>query len=329
MKNQTGDLRKQATYSTGQSRSEGDVQYLIEDLRTHQIELELQNEEMRRAQAELEEMRDKYVDLYDFSPVGHISTGEKGEILEANLTIATMLAVERRNLKGQFFSRFVSPEHQDKYYLHKNEILKTGSDRDCELMLLRMDGTTFHARLRSLAALGNDGRVRQVRTAIMDITAQKQAEDARKRSERELGIRNRIAEIFLTVTDSEMFGEVLRVVLDATNSRHGTFSCLTENGDAIGPSFTVDIWEKCAVSGKSIFFLRENWGNTIWARCILEKRTIVSSGPFNTPEGHVPVVCAMVAPILLHGNVIGQLLVGNKDSDYNDDDRLMLEAISD
>jgi len=67
------------------------VQRLAHDLHTHQIELEMQNEELRRAQVELVESRDRYSDLYDFAPVGYVTISSKGLILEANLTFAKML----------------------------------------------------------------------------------------------------------------------------------------------------------------------------------------------------------------------------------------------
>ena len=80
---------------------------LVEDLHVHQIELEIQNEELRRVQSELEASRDMYSDLYDFAPVGYATVSEKGLILQANLACADMLGVERSSLIGKPFSRFV------------------------------------------------------------------------------------------------------------------------------------------------------------------------------------------------------------------------------
>ena len=78
----------------------GDVKKLVEDLHIHQIEMEIQNEELRRAQLELEASRDRYSDLYDFAPVGYVTVSEKGSILHANLSCAAMLGVERSSLIG-------------------------------------------------------------------------------------------------------------------------------------------------------------------------------------------------------------------------------------
>ena len=84
-----------------------EVQRLVHELRVHQIELEMQNEDLRQAQVKLEELKDRYLDLYDFAPVGYVTLNEKGLILEANLTAVRLLGVERQSLMKMFFSRFV------------------------------------------------------------------------------------------------------------------------------------------------------------------------------------------------------------------------------
>ena len=82
----------------------------------HQIELEMQNEELRRAHLALEESRDRYVDLYEFAPVGYLTLTGEGLISEVNLTGATLLGEERKKMLQRRFARFVTPEDSDRYH---------------------------------------------------------------------------------------------------------------------------------------------------------------------------------------------------------------------
>src|SRR4030043_2380825 len=94
---QTGKLHK---------LSAQDIEHLVHELGTHQIELEMQNEELRRAQEELEASRSRYSDLYDFAPVGYFTFNGQGLILEANLTAAREFGMERGRIIKQLFRVF-------------------------------------------------------------------------------------------------------------------------------------------------------------------------------------------------------------------------------
>ena len=107
----------------------------LHELRVHQIELEMQNEELRRTQEELEGSRARYFDLYDLAPVGYFTLSEQGLILEANLTGAKLLGVARGALVKQPLSRFVLREDQDIYYLHRKALLETGAPQAWELRM--------------------------------------------------------------------------------------------------------------------------------------------------------------------------------------------------
>jgi PAS domain S-box-containing protein len=120
---------------------------LIQELGIHQIELEMQNEELRQSQLELDESRTKYLDLFEFAPVGYFTLNENGLILEANLTSTNLLDVERRNLINRRLSHFITADTGDVFHLHYREVLRTKSKQTCELKLKRADGSEFHAEM--------------------------------------------------------------------------------------------------------------------------------------------------------------------------------------
>ena len=151
----------------------GDVQRLLHELHVHQIELEMQNEELRRAQGELEAVRDRYLDLYDYAPNSYLAIGINGLIREANLTATAMLGRERSVLLRMPFSRLVAPEHLSRYFLYRKEVLATKARHACELKLVRKDGTDFFGQLDSLGIGDRDGHLTEWRTSIIDITSRR------------------------------------------------------------------------------------------------------------------------------------------------------------
>ena len=157
--------------------SPGDVQRLLHELRVHQIELEMQNEELRRIQQELELSRDRYFDLYDIAPVGYFTIDESGLILQANLTGATMLGVTRDQLIERPFARFVARKDQDSFYFHFRQLLKTQNPQVGTVKLVGNDGLEFHAELNSVAVRDKETQINQCRTAVSDITARARAEE--------------------------------------------------------------------------------------------------------------------------------------------------------
>ena len=177
-----------------------DAQKLIQELRVYQVELEMQNEELRNAQAELAESRDRYSDLYDFAPIGYFALDEKGLIVEINLAGADLLGFERASLMKKGFSRFIAPGSQDAFYSHRKQTLETGIKQVSELELKGKDGRSFYAQLQSASVVGEGGDFIQLRTAVVDVTERKRAEVALLEAHRELErkIEERTADLMAT-----------------------------------------------------------------------------------------------------------------------------------
>ena len=142
----------------------------------HQIELEMQNEELRRAQGELEASRGADFDLYDLAPVGYFTISEQGLILEANLTGVGLLGVERSDVVKQPVTRFILPEDQDIYYRHRKQLFETGVPQVCDLRVLRADAAPFWARLEATVVQGGESDEPVHRVVLSDITERKRAE---------------------------------------------------------------------------------------------------------------------------------------------------------
>ena len=142
---------------------------LIHELQVHQIELETQAEELRRAHIMLEESRDKFLDLYDFAPTGYLTLNEKALIIEANLTGATLLGIERRDLISAQFGKFIAEKDSDEWYRYFMNVKRQDHKQTCTLTLKRGDGSMFPARLEGIRLTGSDG-ITTARIAISDIS---------------------------------------------------------------------------------------------------------------------------------------------------------------
>jgi PAS domain S-box-containing protein len=144
-------------------------------LETQQVELELQNEELRTSQEALHISQERYLDLYDFAPVGYCTVSEQGLILEANLTIATLLDLTRSELVKKPISRFLFKEDEDIYYRLRKQLDKTGEPQKCELRMVN-DGAQIWVQLTVTAAQDDDAPV--LRIVINNINERKLAEEA-------------------------------------------------------------------------------------------------------------------------------------------------------
>lgn len=153
------------------------IRQTLHELRVHQIELEMQNEELRRAQEALDAARARYFDLYDLAPVGYATISKEGLILEVNFTAAMLLGVDRSALVRQPLSRFVLKADQDVYYGLRKELHETGAPQSCELRMLKGDGAPFWAHLQ--ASANQDVEAGPVyRVVVSDITELRRVQEA-------------------------------------------------------------------------------------------------------------------------------------------------------
>jgi len=139
--------------------------------------------ELHRTQVELEAARDRYVHLYDFSPAAHLTLDTHGTIVEANLRAGTLLDINRNELIGQSLARFIARSDAATFQRHCEEVLKTGTRQTCEVHLRRKAGLSRFVYLVSLALHNKPGHITHWRTALLDITERKRAEEELRESE--------------------------------------------------------------------------------------------------------------------------------------------------
>ena len=154
--------------------AEADSLRLVHELQVHQIELEMQNEELIQARTELEEAYRQFSNLYDFAPVGYFTLARNGTIHDANLAGANLLQVERGKLIKRRFGLFVSVESRPAFSTFFEKLLSGDGKKSCELALLKNGEAMFWARLEATCFEGGQ----ECRAVLVDITARRQVEES-------------------------------------------------------------------------------------------------------------------------------------------------------
>jgi signal transduction histidine kinase len=160
-------------------KSDADAKRLLHELQVHQIELEMQNAELRQARDELEVALDNYTDLYDFAPSGYFTLAATGAILQANLTGATMVGIERSRLVGQSFGRLVSAESRPAFSTFLEQVFAGQTKQAGDFEVACQGQPLRFVNIEAQCFLNGQ----ECRAAMVDITARKAAEAARVRLE--------------------------------------------------------------------------------------------------------------------------------------------------
>ena len=161
----------------------------------------------------------------------------------------------------------------------------------------------------------------------LDVTESKRAIDKLKKSRDENELRQRLGFVLLTYNEEDVYAGILDILLEETGSRYGYVGYINDLGNLVCPTMTRDIWDQCRVPGKTNIFPRENWGG-LWGQSLIEKRSIINNENLNPPEGHIPLTRVVAIPILSGEELVGQLVLADKKSDYTEQDREKLESIA-
>ncbi|MDD4927797.1 MAG: EAL domain-containing protein [Gallionella sp.] len=224
-------LHERAGMSPERSMLLQDAQLMIHELGVHQIELEMQNDELRRVQVELGAARARYFDLYDLAPVGYCTVSEQGLILHVNVAAATLLGIFRGDLP-RAITGFILGKDQDIYYLYHKRLLETNESQSCELRMVKNDGTPFWAQLTAtvaqhvstgeeqlssasdnVGALGAGG-ARELRIMLSDITVRHLTEEKNQRLTQLYAALSQCNEaIVRCASEEELFSQICRIAV--------------------------------------------------------------------------------------------------------------------
>ena len=173
-------------------RSEETTGRLFHELQVHQIELEMQNSELRQTREEVEKSLEKYIDLYDFAPVGYCNLDRNGIVRSVNLTTTCLLGIERSRLLGRRFSLFVVDENKLLFAEFLGKVFaRQGNKESCEVKLSTELNSTLFVRIEAFACMFTQ----ECRVAVIDITERRHAEDALIEKRQELEELNRSLEV--------------------------------------------------------------------------------------------------------------------------------------
>jgi len=315
-------LREQKT-EVARPGTEQDTQRLVHELQVHQIELEMQNEELLASRAEVEVGLERYVDLYDFAPVGYFTLDRSGMILQANLTGAVMLGLERSKLVNRRLTALIAEQTRPAFRAFLEKVLAGQAANTCEVVIPREDREPLVVEITATCDGGKDCRV-----TITDISARKRAEEV-------LQARTCVSEYAISHSLEEVLAKTLDEAERLTGSQIGFFHFV----DADQKTLTLQQWSMntlrnmCTAEGKGSHYPVDKAG--VWVDALHQRRAVIHNDYISLshrkglPPGHAPVVRELVVPVLRDGRIVGLVGVGNKPSDYGAQDVDTVQTLAD
>jgi len=313
---------RRADTFVGKTNTAAETQGLLHELQVHQIELEMQNEELQRARTEVEEGLSRYTALYEFAPVGYLTLSREGEIRQINFTGARLLGLERSRLVGKRLAIVVDADSRPAFNTFLTKVFETGSKESCEVVVRPELASPFAVEFSATVATGGQ----ECRVVATDITA-------RKRAEALMAVRLRLQELASSHSPKELLQKTLDEVEAVTGSRLGFFHYL--EADQRTPS--LQVWSTHPVSGldaaqeKPRHYGVDDGG--IWAECLRKRVPVIHDDKLanrkRPPDGDTPMFREVVVPIFRKEKMVAILGVGNKAAGYTAEDVSTISYLAD
>ena len=317
-----------------------ELQVQQEELQAQHEELQAQNEELIDAHALIDASRRKYQELYDFSPIGYFNFDQLGNVIDANLRGADLIGYPRQQLEGKPFISNVASDSKTPFAAHVRNVIN-GASVTNEIRLIHRSGRLFPVEIESVPADSDSPGTVFCRSCIKDISERVEAEEALNA---ELRIRSALNELYKPLISpsssiEDISTEILTRATLLTGSPHGFVSSIDpDTGHNIRYSLTEMFEGKCKVPDeqKKIaipkgegFMYPGLWGHSLNTKEPFYTNS-TSSHPMSTglPEGHIPVKRFLSVPVLLGDDLVGQISLANKESDYTEHDLEIVERLA-
>ena len=312
------------TEAAGRETAE-ESQRLVHELQVHQIELELQNEELLQSRAELEVAAKTHSDLYDFAPVGYLTLDRDGVIRKVNLAGARLLGLERARLVGARLALLVSPESRYDFDVLLEKVFKSQATQVCDVALSSERGAPPWMHVEAAVS---DERGRECRVVLVDITE-------RRRIEETLRFRTSLLEYATEHSLTELLQKTLDILGVLTDSPIGFYHFVEpdQNTLSLAAWSTRTVKEFCTAKGLGNHYPIEQAG--VWVDCVRQRRPVIHNDYASLPprrglpEGHAPITRELVVPIMRASQIVAVVGVGNKSSDYTDGDVQIVSHLAD
>jgi signal transduction histidine kinase/CheY-like chemotaxis protein len=301
-----------------------EAQRLVQELQVHQIELELQNEELAGARAEAEAGLERYTELYDYAPVGYLTLGPEGAIRKVNLTGAQLLRRERARLVGGRLGLLVAHESRAAFNAFLERVFAGTAREACDVALGSESDDPRWAHLEAVRSADAE----DCRAVIMDITE-------RHRLEETMRFRLALTEYAATHSLEELITKTLDQIGALTGSPVGFFHLVEPDQVTLSLQgwSTRTVKEFCTAPGRGRRYPLDQAG--VWADCVRERRPVIHNDyaalPHRRglPEGHAAVTREVVVPVMRQDRIVAVAGVGNKRSDYTDRDVEIVTFLAD
>jgi PAS domain S-box-containing protein len=342
-----GDLRKLAedqllTSSPAETSSPvagPDTTAMVHELRVHQTELEMQNEELRSAQQDLEQSRDKYFELYDFAPVGYFTLDQADCIVGVNLTGAAMLGVERSRLLTRHFRTFLSPESLPVFGDFCGRMKTESGRHTCELKLFSRSQAAIWVLAECNAPQAESFPRTQSRIALTDITERKRAEEELRLANRSLQALSECDEILVRARDENtLLQEICRIIVERCGYRLAWVGYAEDSGEKIVRPVAQAGRAKAYVGGAKITWGGDErsegpTGTAIRTRKPCSVRNILSDPrfePWRSDAIRNGFASSIALPLIVDGVVIGAMNIYAEEPDaFNETETRFLTDLAD